>query len=76
LSEVLDTSPELPTRLRVQTGRRLVEQHQYRFVDDRDVQGDALLLPTRQLLERLARLTTEPDGLRLSVSSRSDSLMP
>ena len=63
-SDVLDPTPELTTGLRIETSRRLVEEQQRRIVDDRDVQREALLLPTRQLLERLARLTFEPDLLQ------------
>lgn len=64
LSDVLDPTPELATRLRVETSRRLVQQQQRRIVDDRDVEREALLLATRQLLERLVRLTSKPDLLQ------------
>ena len=76
LSDVLDPTPELTTGLRIETSRRLVEQQQRRIVNDRDVQREALLLSARELLERLARLTLEPDLLSPAVISGSDSRTP
>ena len=76
LSDVLDPGPELTTRLWVETGCRLVEQQQCRPVHDRDVEREALLLPTGQLFERLGCLTFEPDLVQAWVSSPSDSATP
>src|SRR5579859_6795298 len=61
LSDVLDPAPELAARLRIKASGRLIEQEQRGVVDDRDVQGEALLLSARELLERLVRLALEPD---------------
>ena len=61
LAQLFDPRPELPARLRIEAGRRLVEQEQDGLVHDRDVQRETLLLPARQLLERLGRFTLEPD---------------
>ena len=54
-------APQLAARLRIKAGGRLVEQQQRGLVDDRDVQGEALLLSAGELLERLVCFVLEPD---------------
>ncbi len=61
LADVLDPAPQLTAGLRIKAGGGLVEQQQCGVVDDRDVQGETLLLPARELLERLVCLALEPD---------------
>ena len=48
LLEVLDQIPELPSCLRIEAGRRLVEKQQLRIADERARERQPLLLSARQ----------------------------
>ena len=61
LPDVLDPRPQLTARLRIETGGWLVEQQQRGIVDDRDVEGESLLLSAGELLERLVGFVLESD---------------
>src|SRR6266699_5423253 len=56
LSHLLDPVPQLAPSLRVETGGRLVEEHEWRIMDRRDHQRQALLLPAGKLAESLRGL--------------------
>src|SRR6202020_2442996 len=58
-AQVLDPTPQLTPRLRIQTRSRLVEQQQRGLVDHGDLQGQSLLLSAGQLLEGLIGLSLE-----------------
>src|SRR6266511_1919516 len=61
LSDVTDEIPEVPARLRVKAGRRLVEEEHLRLVHHRDRDRETLPLPTRELLRLLPCPILEPD---------------
>src|SRR5436853_22549 len=56
LAHLLDPVPQLAPSLRVQTGGRLVEEHEWRVMDRRDQQRQALLLPAGKLAKSLRSL--------------------
>src|SRR6266849_2644198 len=60
-ADALDSVPKLTPRLRVEAGRRLVNQDERRVVDCRDEQRQALLLPARQLAEAPGRFVAQMD---------------
>src|SRR2546426_5957820 len=47
-AEPADDFPQLPSRLRIQAGRRLIEEQQLGFADERARDGEALLLTARE----------------------------
>src|SRR2546427_7087941 len=47
-TEAADDFPQLPARLRIQAGRRLIEEQQLGFADERARDGEALLLTARE----------------------------
>ena len=62
--EALDQLPELPARLRVEPGRRLVEEEQLGVADQRAGEREPLLLPARELADPRPRLLVELDQRR------------
>ena len=59
----LDQLPELPTRQRIDTGRRLVEDQQIGIVDQRAAKAELLPHPARQLLCRAVGERREPGAV-------------
>jgi hypothetical protein len=53
---------DLLARFRVEVSRRLVRQQQPRIVHQRARNGDALLLPTRELIGVMLLSIAQPDG--------------
>src|SRR3984893_16057168 len=53
VTQPFDPIPQLPAGLRVQAGRGLIEEHEWRTVDRGNQQLDALLLSPGQLAEAL-----------------------
>src|ERR1051326_7250722 len=51
--------PQLQTALRIETGRRLVEEENVRTADERGRDGETLLLPARQLADARVALLIE-----------------
>ena len=60
-ADVLDELPRIAPRLRVETRRELVEDGDLRFADQRERDGQALLLAARQLPELGLPLVGEPE---------------
>ena len=58
-----DFAVELAARLRVEAGRRLVEEDQLGLVDEGERQREALALAAGQRIERGVRLVHEPESL-------------
>ena len=57
--ELVDEIPELPARLRIEPGRRLVEEQQLRIADQRAGEREPLLLAARQRADARAPLLLE-----------------
>ena len=62
-SDTADQLPDCTPRLRVQTGRQLVEKHDFRIVDESERDEEPLLLPARQRHEPGVALVCEPELL-------------
>ena len=60
-AESADDFPQLPARLRIQAGRRLIEEQQLRFADERARNRETLLLPARERHDARLALFLEPD---------------
>src|SRR2546427_12949888 len=60
-AEPADDFPQLPSRLRIQAGRRLIEEQQLGFADERARDGEALLLAARERHDARLALFLEPD---------------
>ena len=52
-----DVAVQLAARLRVEAGRRLVEEDELRSVDERECQGEPLALPARERVEGASALS-------------------
>ena len=61
--ELLDQRQHLPDELRIQRGRRLVEQQELRSEREGAHDPDPLLLPAGQLVRIAARLVRQPDAV-------------
>src|SRR5213075_2526252 len=59
--ELPDELPDLTARLRIEPGRRLVEEEQLRIADDRAREREPLLLPSRKLADPTVALLVELD---------------
>src|SRR5437667_1096641 len=60
-AESADDFPQLPARLRIQAGRRLIEEQQLRFADERACNRETLFLPARERHDARLALFLEPD---------------
>ena len=78
LGQALDQAPELPAGLRVEAGRRLVQEQQLRAADDaeRDVQPAALAAGQRWTRERRASRPGRPARSTSSGSQRVGVVAP
>ena len=63
LLELGDQVPELPARLGIEAGRRLVEKDQVRIADDRAGEREPLLLSAGQLADARIALLVELDDM-------------
>ena len=63
VGQALDEVPELPPRLGVEAGGRLVKEEQFRAADDAERHVHPAALPPGQLPQLGARLLGQPDGL-------------
>src|SRR5688572_10908314 len=59
--ELLENAPQLPPRLRIEPGGRLVEKQQVRIAGQRAGDRQPLLLPARQLAHPARALALETD---------------
>ena len=70
LLELLDEIPQLPPRLRIEPGRRLVEKQQIGIADERAGERQPLLLPARQ--RRRLATAASPRAARAPITSSGD----
>src|SRR5262245_5590985 len=73
-AESLQNAPELPARLRIETGARLVEKQQIGIADERDRDRQPLLLPARQLHHPARTFALELDE-REQIVDRSTAIV-
>src|SRR6476469_1956510 len=67
-SDTADQLPDCTPRLRVETGRQLVEKHDFRIVDESERDEEPLLLPARQRHEPGVALVCEPELLEQAIA--------
>jgi hypothetical protein len=58
-----DLAVQLATRLRIETGGRLVEDHDLGLVHEREGEGEALTLAARQRVERGVGLVGQREAI-------------